>query len=308
MEKCVLAVDVGGTSLKIALVSTNLEYVRGSFRRVLVNSNGTRDEILSAIVKGLTSVFKKAVEMRMEVTAIGMAFPGPFDYKRGISLMKHKFRSIYGVNLKQLIVKELNLTDYFPVIFRPDSWAFLVGETCKGAARGYSRVIGITIGSGLGSAFMIENKVVTRGPGVPPHGWLWNLPYKNGILEDWISRRGIIKMYREATGSELDVKEIADRAYRGEKYACTVFERIGRILGGVLRSIARDFRAECIVLGGQISRAFNLFERPLREELRNIGTLKKVAKARYIDLAPIYGITKMTLDYMREANLYPEEE
>ena len=307
MGECILAVDVGGTSLKLALVNINLEYVEGSFKRVPVNSSGTRDEILKAIVGGLNSASKEAAEMGIEVIAIGMAFPGPFDYKRGISLMKHKFRSIYGINLKELIAKELSLADYFPLVFWPDSWAFLVGEACKGAARGYSRVIGITVGSGLGSAFMVENRVITRGPGVPPHGWLWNLPYRDGILEDWVSRRGIIRMYREATGLELDVKEIADRAYRGEKHARAVFERLGRILGSVLRPIARDFNAECVVLGGRISRAFDLFEGPLYEELRTIKSLKKVARAQHIDLAPMYGVAKMTLDRMRGAELYPEE-
>ena len=293
---CILAVDVGGTSIKLALISPEGRYVEGTFRATPVNSMGGREEILGPFIGLLKEGLSDARERGLEVRAIGLAVPGPFDLERGVSLMRHKFSSLYGLSLREVIAQRLGLEEGLPIIFKLDSWAFVVGEAWRGAARGCKRVIGITLGMGLGSAFMVNGRIVTEGPGVPPEGWLWNLPYEGGILEDRVSRRGIIRRYKELTGEELDVREIALRGLRGDRNSLRVFEEVGRILGRCLRPIAMEFKPDCIVFGGRISKAFDLFKGPLMRELRGIRGLKKVAPSPQIDLSPLYGITKMTLE------------
>ncbi len=302
-KTCVLAVDVGGTSIKLALITPEGHYIEGTFRTTPVNSMGEREEILRPFIGLLGEGLRRASERRLEVKAIGLAVPGPFDLERGISFMEHKFSSLYGLNLRKTIARRLGLGEEFPIVFKLDSWAFIVGEAWRGAARGYKRIIGITLGMGLGSAFMVDDRVVTEGPGVPPEGWLWNLPYKGGILEDKVSRRGIIKKYRELTGEELDVKEIALRGFRGDRNSLKVFEEVGLILGKCLKPIAMEFKPDCIVFGGQISKAFDLFRDPLIRELRKVHSLKKIAQSPQIDLSPLYGITKMTLEELSRKGL-----
>jgi len=295
-EKCVLAVDVGGTSIKLALISFEGNYIEETFRVIHVNSMGEREEILRPFIGILKKGLKDACEREVKVKAIGLAVPGPFDLERGISLMKHKFSSLYGLNLRRIIVQSLGLEKEFPIIFKLDSWAFVVGEAWQGIARGYRRIIGITLGMGLGSAFMVDGRIVTEGPGVPPEGWLWNLPYEGGLLEDRVARRGIIERYKELAGEDLDVKEIAIRGFRGDRNSLKVFEEIGLILGRCLKPIAMKFKPNCIVFGGQISKAFDLFKGPLVEELKGVHSLRKIARSSQIDLSPLYGVTKMTLE------------
>lgn len=303
----ILALDVGGTSLKSAIISDDGHCLRKTFRTVAINSAGSREEILNTLTGTLRKSLIDAQSKDLRIRAIGISMPGPFDYERGISLMKHKFASIYKLNLKKVIIKSLSLGSDISVIFKPDSWAFLVGEAWRGAARGYQRVIGITLGTGLGSAFMVRGHIVVEGAGIPPRGWLWNLPYKEGILEDWISRRGIIRRYKELTGEELDVKEIAFRSLHGDKKGLLVFRELGEILGKCLSQIALKFKPDCIVLGGQISKSFNLFKESMVKQLESVKSLKKVARAEHIDLAPLYGIAKMALDEIENKLHYPRE-
>lgn len=173
---------------------------------------------------------------------------------------------------------------------------FLRGEAWVGAAKDYNRVVGLTLGTGVGSAFMINKQLVREGPGVPPYAWIGGMPYENGIVEDKITRWWIITRYKELITREhlkerdFDVKEIALRGIKNrDKVSLQVFEEMGRRLGWILNPILSEFQAECLVLGGQISKSFSLFANPLKNELQFIPTLKKITRARMIDLSPIYG-------------------
>jgi len=302
----VLALDVGGTSLKSAIISDEGRCLRGSFRTVAIDSAGDKEEVLEALITTLRKSLVDAQSMDLEVKAIGISIPGPFDYEKGISLMTHKFASIYRLNLRKTIIKSLGLGNKINIIFEPDSWAFLIGEMWHGAARGYQRVIGITLGTGLGSAFTVKGHIVVEGTGIPPKGWLWNLPYRGGILEDWISRRGIIRRYKELTGEELDVNEIASKGLLGDEKSLLVFRELGEILGKCLKRIALKFKPDCIVFGGQISKSFDLFKDPLIKQLKSVKSLKKIAQAEHIDLAPLYGVAKMTFDEIENRIHYPK--
>ena len=147
--------------------------------------------------------------------------------------------------------------------FENDAWTFLRGEAWRGAAQGHNRVVGLTLGTGLGSAFMVHDEIVIEGPGVPPHAWIGALPYANGIVEDKISRHGIIARYQELAGNAYseneDIKEIALRGLgHRDTNSLQVFNELGSTLAQVLNPILLDFKAECLVLGGQISKSFSL--------------------------------------------------
>jgi glucokinase len=297
-KKCAIALDVGGTFLKSALVTSKGSILEKTPKRVPIDSQGSAESIIETFVQTLKPHLEMTEDLGLELAGIGVGIPGPFDYGGGISLMKHKFSTIYGINLKQELIKRLGLRKSFPIRFENDAWTFLRGEAWLGAARDYTRIIGLTIGTGLGSAFMVGNRVIIEGPGVPPYGSIYNLPYEDGIVEDKISRRGIIARYEELTGrryrNDLDVREIALRGIRYKDGASLqVFEEVGRRLGQVLKPIVSEFRADCLVFGGQISKSFSLFSNHLKDELQQIYTLKKIVRARMIDSSPIYGAAKL---------------
>jgi len=295
-DECIIALDVGGTSLKGSLI--NLNYlnnliVKECFHRKMIDSNGSAKIIIKTFVKAIKTAFQKALLSNLKVVGIGVSMPGPFNYEEGISLMEHKFKAIYGVNLRKEFARHLNLKESFPIKFTMDALAFLVGEAYFGAAKDYSRVIGITLGSGIGSAFMINRQIVLKGKGIPPNGALWPLPYKDGIAEDKISQRFIIKRYKESGGSsssDLDVDKVSSLALKGDEISLKVFEELGSELGEVLGPIALEFKANCIVFGGGISKSFSLFAKPLKERLRFIPSLEKVVPTKLGDLSALYGL------------------
>ena len=67
--------------------------------------------------------------------------------------------------------------------YRNDAEAAIVGEALSGAGIAYSRLIGLTLGTGLGSAFIVEREVITEGDNVPPHGLLYSCMFENQRAE-----------------------------------------------------------------------------------------------------------------------------
>jgi len=294
-----IGMDVGGTSLKTAIVSSEGKVLDNTFTRIPINSDGSSESIIHTFVNALNMSRGLAEKSNLEIIGIAISTCGPIDVEKGIYLMKHKYASLYGINMKDELRRRLDLEKDYPIIFDGDSWSFLRGESWVGVAKGYNRKVGITLGTGLGSAFMIGDEIILEGEGVPPQGDLWCLTYKGGIIEDtlYLSRRGIIRRYKELGGEYfegMDVKDMALKALREkDKISLKVFEEVGNNLGDVLKPILMKFKPECLVFGGQISRSFTLFSKPIRTKLKDIASLKKISPARYIDLSSIYGATSL---------------
>ena len=147
-KKFVVGVDVGGSHITAGLIDmANKSYVPNTEVRKRVNSHAPADEIL-----GIWAATIAEVDPKGEY-CIGMAMPGPFDYQNGIALIKgfNKYDELYGLNIRELLAERLNIKGEM-IRFRNDAEAFLEGEVFCGAAKGFTDVIGITLGTGLGSA------------------------------------------------------------------------------------------------------------------------------------------------------------
>ncbi|MDQ1751873.1 MAG: hypothetical protein QOE71_2929 [Pseudonocardiales bacterium] len=211
----------------------------------------------------------------------GVAMPGPFDYVSGIAAYTGvgKFESLYGIDVRQALLDDLAVIGAGvprSISFINDASAFLVGEWLTGAAQGTTRSAAITLGTGIGSAFLAHGVVIDSGPDVPPDAEAHLLVHLGRPLEDWVSRRAIRRNYAALTGGpegadSLDVKEIAGLARAGDPAASALFESSFELLGGVLGPWMHRFGAEVLVLGGSISRSWDLIEKPLQEGLSASG-------------------------------------
>ena len=114
------------------------------------------------------------------------------------------------------------------------------------------------LGTGIGSAFAIDGHLVTEGPGVPSGGEIWNLPYRGGIVEDFVSSRAIVGNYERRTGKKCEVVDLAAAAL-SDPAAQQAFVEFGDHLGIIISTLLVAFRADVIVLGGGISRSADLF-------------------------------------------------
>ncbi|GAB6898676.1 ROK family protein [Kineosporia succinea] len=223
-------------------------------------------------------------------TAWGIAMPGPFDYEAGIGRFENvgKFEALNGFDVRTALAGQQGITR---AVFLNDADSFGLGEYAAGAAKGFSRAICLTLGTGVGSAFIADGVPMAQGPGVPPDGEAHFIVWNGLELEDTVSRRAIRRAHAERTGEHLDVHEIAARARTGDVVACEVWEYAFRALGEAMSPYVRDFGAEVLVLGGSIAGSFDLIEPPLRKGLARDVVLRVATDP---DHAPLVGAAAYT--------------
>jgi glucokinase len=276
------ALEIGGTHLTSALVSIDKRAVdAASMQRIELPTASTRDDLVRSIVAAAARL------SRPEIPRWAIATPGPFDYARGISLISGvaKLDALYGVDLRAELSAALSLRPD-DVSFLNDADAFLIGEWWAGAAQGHDRAMGVTLGTGLGSAFMGRGQIIDTGPDVPPEGRLDLVPFRGAAVEDTLSRRGLRAAYRE---DAPDVVEIARRARAGERQAAEVLRRFGSGLGEFLAPWVERFAPTCVVLGGSIARSWDLWSEDFRAACSPDMDLTWYGVAEHLDEAPLLG-------------------
>ena len=249
-----LVLDIGGSHVTAALVDLGQQRIlAGSLQRDHVDPNSDVEVLLSV----WAGAARRALG-QTSVSFIGVAMPDPFEYDTGVSRMQHKFASLYGVNVGVALQEKLMLS--IPIYFGNDASLFTLGEWWAGAAKGFDRVIGVTLGTGLGGGFVVGGNVLYSGEGVPTNGGIWDLPYLDGIAEDYVSGPALVKNYQSKTGITLNPAEIAGAARGDDKAAMESYLELGFHLGEILKPWVKAFGAHCIVVGGNIAWSFDLFE------------------------------------------------
>lgn len=297
-----IGADIGGSHISGAAVDLSSgKVLSDTLTEMPVNNQAQAAEIIAVWASCVAGVLKKVPSDK--VRGIGFAMPGPFDYVKGICYIKgvSKYENLYGFNITDAIISILKVPDDFKVRFINDASAFAVGEAWGGKASSAKRSMSITIGTGLGSAF-ISNKIpIVDGDEVPKIGCVYHLPYKNSIADDYFSTRWFISSYKKATGREIKgVKEMADMAAT-DKVAMDLFSDFGERLGVFLAPWLKKFRAEILVVGGNISYAYHLFGDVFEESLRREKAHTKVALSELKENAALLGSAYLFNDNFWEA-------
>ncbi len=291
MGTIAIGVDIGGSHVSCAACNIGeKKYLSETFSENDLDNQGTAEEIIGIWSKTIQSTISK---VGLEnVSGIGFAMPGPFDYSRGIALFKgnnKKYENIYGLNVPDALRKKMNLPDQFPIRFINDATAFAIGEDWIGMGNGYKRLMAITLGTGFGSAFLNNRLPVVSGPEVPDMGCVWYLPFENGSADDYFSTRGLLNRYYEKTGIQLNgVKELAQQA-AGNEVAQSLFDDFGLKLGQFLQPWITKFGVEVLVIGGNISNAFPLFGESLTKQLQSNGVNVRIEVSVLRETAAMIG-------------------
>ncbi|MET6998252.1 ROK family protein [Chitinophaga defluvii] len=260
----VIGADIGGSHITAALVDLTTGAVLDDCKfKEPVNAAAGAADILDRWTVAIGRVLSAA---NTDVPAIGIAMPGPFDYPGGISLIKGvaKYESLYGLNIREALTTALGFSK--GIYFENDASCFALGEAWAGEGAGCSRMVAVTLGTGLGGTFLHNNVIVHQGKGVPPEGYIYHLPYKAGIAEDYISSRWLLNEYHHRTGHRLnEVKNIGELAEKQDATALALFAELGNAVGDVLAPWLQDFEAERMVIGGNIRKAHPYFLPALQE-------------------------------------------
>ena len=298
-SQVVACLDIGGTNIKSGLVGRDGQLVEGSRRSDPVDSRGAASSILDAFSSSLGALLTEANAKALPLAGVCVAICGPFDLERGISKIKgvEKYEAIYDFNVMEYLRESLSLPDDLPLLFDLDAWAFARGEVWTGAGQGFSRVIVFTLGTGVGSAFAVDGRIVTEGEGVPWIGWIAGQPYEDDILNNYVSSVSMRRQYHSLTGDQIDLREMAIRARQGDTHALQVFVEMATRLGEfVAQHHVEQFGAECIVFGGQIAYAGDLFIDPFTQALGANTPVRKVARALDIENSALRGAAKLLFD------------
>lgn len=294
MKKYAIGTDVGGSHISCALVDLEKgELVAGTNSEGDVDNKADEDTIL----KGWADVISKSLKAinKDELAGIGFGMPGPFEYANGIGRFAQvdKYESLNGVDVASKLKVLLGLDDSTPLRFMNDASAFAVGEAWLGSAADADKNMSITLGTGFGSAFVDAGIPVVEGDTVPEMGCVWHLPYADGIADDSFSTRWFIKRYKEETGLDVSgARPIAEAAETSPK-AAAIFYQYGNNMGEFLGPWLQKFDAKVLVIGGNVTGAYNLFGPSFEAALKLQGVNTRIALSSLKEDAAIIGSARM---------------
>jgi glucokinase len=294
MKKYAIGADIGGSHISCAVVDLEKKTIlKETCSTQKVDNQASADDILKNWTIALgTSLMNIDTE---QLAGIGFAMPGPFDYEIGVALFERvaKYESLYGINVAHRIADILSLGEEVSVRFMNDASAFATGEAWVGKASNVDRTVCLTLGTGFGSAFVDTGVVVVERDDVPEFGCVWHLPFKDGIADDSFSTRWFIKRYFDLSNYQTTgVKEIADRIDI-DPHAKEVFKEYGQNMGEFLAPWLIKFGTQALVMGGNITGAYNLFGPYLENALKKENINIQIHISDQMENAAILGSARM---------------
>lgn len=299
----IAGIDIGGTTSKIGLVSEGKVIVQTRIPTTGYADDGQFADALAHAVRGLVSD-----TAHVRLSAAGIGAPNANQHM-GIIEMAPNLPWKYDVPLARLMQQRLGI----PCVLGNDANAAALGEWRYGAGQGYDDLLIVTLGTGVGSGFIVNGRLVLGGHGNA--GELGHMTivmdgrmctcHRKGCLEAYVSIRGLRQTYSELDGDpevlkEEGVKCIADAANRGDAAALQTFKHTVRWLAVGLANAVAVTGPRRIVLFGGIARNGELLMAPLRERfqeaLLNIykGRVDLTVSALPADDAAILGAAALT--------------
>ncbi len=246
----IIGVDIGGTNLRVGFVERN-SLVR--IESMNVKKNGKEDEIIQDLVSLIERFANENVE------GIGIGVPSVVDSEKGIAYDVTNIPSWKEVHLKEILETKFNI----PVYVNNDANCFTVGEKYFGMVRDYKNIVGLIIGTGLGSGIIINDHLYTgKNYGAGEFGMI---PYKDQNYEYYCSGQFFQNEYG------LTGEEVYRQAERGEEKALNIFDRFGNHLGEAIKMILFAIDPEVIVLGGSVSKSYEFFKNAMWKSINKFA-------------------------------------
>lgn len=272
----VVGMDIGGSHVTACQADlTAMRILPSTTCRMTVDPAAAPEEILDVLSLTIRETLAHTLTTEL---LLGVAMPGPFDYEEGISYIRDlgKYESLYGLNIKMLLAERLGIPAT-QIKMLNDASAYLLGELCDNPVLLSQRIVGVTLGTGFGSAFYHD--------GTTHDGTLYKWPYLDGLAEDYISTRWFMQQY---SGTAKGVRELADK-YISEPEVRALFKTFGENLGTVLAQSCPAGDRDGVVIGGNIARAWDLFIPHTQEVLDAHGISMRLLPAQKGEQAPILG-------------------
>lgn len=307
---CTVAVDVGGSGIKLAYFTQN--GVLNGARKVPIGELRSRGAIVQEIVEVIRSAIVEVPE-HLQPCGVGIVVPGNVDEKAGIGRLSF----ILGwkdVPFVRLIEEATGL----PVALGHDVSAGAIAEGFLGAGRGHTDWLFLALGTGLGSAFMLNGKPYRGSNGyggelshivADPKGPACRCG-KQGCLEMLASASGLVQRYLELHGGDtVTAEEVASRVRMGDEAAMQVWGDAVGALATVVAGYIESMNPTTVVIGGGLAEAGSILFDPLRERLTQLVKFADQPKLQRSALGVSAGLHGAALIGLETAGLeWPTQE
>ena len=265
MKYC-FGVDIGGTTVKIGLFTTEGELLEKWEIKTRTENKG--EAILPDIAESLKRKMEEKGLAVQEMSGIGIGIPAPVDAKGVVQNTAN-----LGWGYKE-VKREMEELTGLPVEAGNDANVAALGEMWLGAGKGRENMIMVTLGTGVGGGVIVNGRPLVGAHGAGGEIGHLCVNYeetehcgcgKTGCLEQYASATGIARLARKRLekddadtvlrGRHLSAKSVFDALKEGDKVAEEIVEEFGEYLGHALANLAAVTDPAVIVIGGGVSRA-----------------------------------------------------
>lgn len=288
-DKWIVGVDLGGTTTKLAFLTTSGEILQ-KWEIPTDNSDEGRN-ITGNIAKAINEKLASLGENKNRLIGIGMGAPGPVDYENGVIL------NVVNLGWKENypLKEQLEVTTDLPAAIENDANCAALGEMWKGAGGGAKDLVCVTLGTGVGGGVIIGGNIVQGANGaageighitaVPNGGAPCNCG-KTGCLETVASATGIVRLAtkeilkgdlkgelaeKQAANGKINAKDVFDAARNGDQMAVKVLDEVTFHLGLVLANIGNTLNPQKIVIGGGVSKAGDILLNSVKQQFNQFA-------------------------------------
>lgn len=273
MAKKIIAIDLGGTSVKMAIVTQEGEIQHKWSIRTNIIEEGRH--IIPEIIASIQEQLRLLQLESTDFLGVGIGTPGMVDVEQGTVI------GAYNLNWtkKQAIAQQINDGLQLPCYVDNDANVAALGEQWQGAGDNESDVVMVTLGTGVGGGVVINHQLVHGASGaageighitIDPHIDIACTCGKIGCLEAVASATGIVNLARKYSmeyagdsslkeridnGEDVDAKDIFEASKSNDPYANHIVDRFAKYLGLACSHIANTLNPQRIVLGGGVSSA-----------------------------------------------------
>ncbi|HUQ96651.1 MAG TPA: ROK family protein [Chitinophagaceae bacterium] len=257
MQNSVVGIDLGGTNIRVAVVTENKIQAMQTSR---IDAAGSYDSILQTVYAVTDTVVTSSV------AAIGIGVPSVVDLDTGVVYDVQNIPAWTEVPLKKLMEERYRI----PVFVNNDANCFALGEAYFGQGKEATSIIGVTLGTGLGAGIIINRKLYAGSNcGAGEFGMV---PYLDKFIEWYASGQFFFNQY----GRRGD--EVYAAAKAGDAQALAMYETFGFHLGHALKTIMYTYDPSLVIFGGSVRHAYELFQKPMWQQLQTLVFPRSVAR------------------------------
>ena len=265
-----IGIDLGGSHIAIGVVDENGRIIEKVEVRILEKD---KNKITDFIENYITESVNEFIE-KYEISAIGIAIPGTIS---DTSIIKSVNLGIENYNIVQRLNEKINL----PIKIKNDAKCAALAENSFGALKKYKRSIFLTLGTGIGGAAIIDDKLLNTGnlPGMEVGHMIISkdgLPCKcgnKGCFEKYASMKALKNNLRDTLQlTEMTRGEELLEIIRNNNESNPNYEKIEQVIKEFIKNLSigianlvNIFEPEAIVIGG----SFVYFEDVLLDRLKN---------------------------------------